>query len=172
MAWLSIDQLATYDHIINKYYTPGAVGWGILRSSNSKLRWQVNNAGVSDAVANNPITVPGTWYHTALVIDGTSLFGYVDGIRRAGVANTRNPNTTSDKFKIGNRRQTVAEGCIGSIQEVALFDCALDAQDLLQYYRYATFKDHARKSIFFYPTPGVGGGAPLMHHHLSTLRAS
>lgn len=154
IAWGMVESLGTYEHIISKYYTAGAVGWNVLRSSNNQWRFQVYNAGTSDTWGG-PIIYPYVWYMVAMTIDGATLRGYVNGDLVARTASTKNPDTTNDLLKIGNRRQTVAEGYIGSIHECALFNRPLSPEELKSYYAWAV--DTPRKKIFMYDPPAAGG---------------
>ncbi|MEM9345948.1 MAG: LamG domain-containing protein [Planctomycetota bacterium] len=80
-------------------------------------------------------TTGNTWSHIVVVYDGTSLLRYVDGtLTGNAVANSGNMLPNDTDFKIGNDSGSANRLFVGNIDDVALFDEALSAADILAIY--------------------------------------
>lgn len=75
-----------------------------------------------------------TWYHVALVFNGSNSKVYINGIPNTTTWNPNISNTTSDLFQIG----TFNSGCCGSlngqIDDVAIWSTALTAAEVTTIY--------------------------------------
>lgn len=115
----------------------GAIDWCLAISSNFKLRPHLNVGG--DWVffdCASPL-VPGTWYHVAMVYDGASLRGYVNGRLDGSQAVSGAVQATEGALKIGaysplNGGDSGSLCLPGQIDEVSLFSRALSDAEICE----------------------------------------
>ena len=75
------------------------------------------------------------WFHMALTWDGSTYTVYVNGLQKA-TGTYMGLNALSNVLHIGNSgRDQRNEGFYGSIDEVIIFNCILDAAEIAQLYR-------------------------------------
>ena len=86
----------------------------------------------ASSVAGGPGIGPGTWHHVAAVYDGTSHANYLDGVEVGRNSNPITPEPGPMSLKIGARGDDRADRFIGLIDEVALYDRALTANEIAQ----------------------------------------
>jgi len=124
-----------YNGIITKGYDSpnGAMEWG-LAINNGKLQPQVRISGLWCSVNCNTLLTPNTWYHVAMVYDGASIKGYVNGTADGSLAvsGTLN-NAGNESIRIGAFSST-SGFFLGSIDEVGLYAHALSVLDVQALY--------------------------------------
>jgi hypothetical protein len=85
---------------------------------------------------------PGVWYHVALVYDGASLKGFVNGALDGKQTVSGKLQATDNSLKIGSYAPVngTMSKCFfaGEIDEVALFDRALSAAEIKTIYKAGT----------------------------------
>ena len=72
----------------------------------------------------------GTWYHIAVTYDGKEVVYFVDGVLAKSVAYTLGIDDTASPLTIGSNYPNAGQSFQGSIDEVALFNMALDPKDI------------------------------------------
>jgi len=111
-----------------------AIDWALVIGPAQRLRPHLNVAG--DWVVFNCETrlTPGVWYHVAMVYDGSSLRGYVDGLLDGMVAATGAVQATDYPLRIGAYAPingTHAKAYLaGYVDEVSLYSRALSADEI------------------------------------------
>jgi len=97
--------------------------------------WSGNVIEMNSSIAVND----GNWHHVAFTYDGSSSASgvqiYVDGNPDAGQTIGKNTLTgsiknTTTEFNIGSRQNGAAHNYTGDIDDVAVFDTALNASDI------------------------------------------
>jgi len=84
--------------------------------------------------------VIGSWYHIVCVYDGTQLLAYVNGIldQNSNPALTGTIGTATHPLYIG-ASPSLASNFPGLIDEVAIYNAALSASDVLAHYQAGTY---------------------------------
>ena len=119
-----------------------AVDWAMAVSDAHKLRPHAN-VGNSWVYFDCATTLkPGVWYHVALVYDGASLKGFVNGALDGKQTVSGKLQATDNSLKIGSYAPVngTMSKCFfaGEIDEVALFDRALSAAEIKTIYKAGT----------------------------------
>ncbi len=113
--------------------TKGLQAWRLIRNSTgNSLSFHFNKSGGGEYQANGSIEVmDGQWHHVMAVYDGSELRLYIDGQLDASTA-AGSVNTTTDPVYIGSRvNNTSNRNWIGNIDDVRLYNIALDESNLL-----------------------------------------
>jgi len=79
---------------------------------------------------SGPALEADTWYHMVLTYDGTDAILYLDGENVASGAGQGEIMYDNQPVRIGILSQTIGSAFDGFIDEVALFDVALEAEDI------------------------------------------
>jgi hypothetical protein len=114
--------------------SPARLGYILyLNNGGSGLTWEMGNAaGIQVEIVGATTFVPGNWYHTAIVYDGSSeatayVFGYADGSAAVNAGNYV-PNS-SNPAEIGIRNDDNF-AFNGTLDEVAFYNYALTQAQL------------------------------------------
>ena len=138
LLWANVETLSdvagTDQSLINK----DAAGWGArlyriyLDQPTNTIHWRVGDGAGSYVVHCNGQTVleDSQWYHIAGVSDLDGAFAYIDGIEDGAFAGFEVPDNDTT-LRIG-RAHTDNYGYIGVIDEVAIYDRALSADEIEQ----------------------------------------
>lgn len=138
-AWIKAGAGGTYRTIVDKYNSNGTVAKGFtLYLSTGRLRLSIysypnggsNVSGISDLRDN-------TWHHVAGVWDGSYAKVYVDGLPKGQTPGSYPPASTTAALGIGKRLGGWGgyNPFLGTIDEVAIDDRALDADEIKQHYQ-------------------------------------
>jgi len=136
-AWVNLDTIAPPpgQAIIESYTAPAANGFA-LRVDNGFLQaWTLGgpNEGYSVVTGRTRLTT-GDWFHVAAVFDGSQLTVYLDGRPDASIATTISPADGTASIKLGARGDDAAQRLRGDLDEVAIYDRALSADEIEQHY--------------------------------------
>jgi len=142
MAWVKYSKLIGYrgGAVLAKGADAEApVDWAMTVCDNHKLRPHAN-VGNSWVYFDCATTLkPGVWYHVALVYDGASLKGYVNGALDGTQPVSGALQATDNSLKIGSYAPVngTMSKCFfaGEIDEVALFNRALSAAEIKTIYK-------------------------------------
>lgn len=116
-----------------------AIDWAMTVCNNHKLRPHAN-VGNSWVYFDCATTLkPGVWYHVALVYDGASVKGFVNGALDGSQAVSGELQATDSSLKIGSYAPVngTMSKCFfaGDIDEVALFNRALSGSEIQSIYK-------------------------------------
>jgi len=113
--------------------TKGLNAWRLMRNNETNsISFHFNKAGGGEYQANGITPVlDGQWHHLAGVYTGGKVLLYIDG-RLDAETEAGAVNTTTDSVYIGSRvSSTSTRNWIGNIDEVRIYDRALDAAAIL-----------------------------------------
>ena len=103
--------------------------------STGELAFQVDGSGKiywyggpTYAVYINELTNDGDWHHVVAIADGSSSYMYLDGVLKTTAGNKIQSSSNTSNFYIGGRQTNY--NFAGSIDEVAIFDKALTADQI------------------------------------------
>ncbi len=133
MAWFNTRKLNGYGHIWQT-----GTDWNDMAGYVVRVHQDgTAQAGLSFGPANTAswATGPGLeadrWYHIALTFDGTTATLYLDGVSVATAAGQGSIMYDDQPVRIGVHSQDTGGAFDGFIDDVALFDTALEADDIL-----------------------------------------
>jgi hypothetical protein len=143
-AWINPAVSDTGTYCPMSYWTEasapvGRTGWLIYQTSggwNLRTYNGINSTPIVSVTAGGT-PVPSTWYHLAVVYDGSTVNLYVNGVPTGPQATTGYAPNIGGPFSIGAR----SDGNFwftGYADEVALYTNALSADDIQAHYRNGT----------------------------------
>jgi hypothetical protein len=146
VAWIKPESFPVTIHTIVAKYTADTGKRGYLFytrdwGSGEKLSATLSDDGTTQNIAKGATTLSaGTWYHVAVVYDGTDIRLYVDGSLDSNGAD--NPKTysggiydTGEDFVLGSESDASTNWhWDGLMDEVAVFDRALSASEVSDIY--------------------------------------
>ena len=138
LLWANVETLSSAAGTDQSFINKDAAGWGArlyriyLDEPTNTIHWRVGDGAGGYVVHCNGATVleADEWYHIAGVSDPDGAFGYVDGLEDAVFAGFEVPDNDTT-LRIG-RAHTDNYGYIGVIDEVAIYDRALSADEIEQ----------------------------------------
>lgn len=103
-------------------------------ASNSRFIFNVGKNGVGDnSVTSSAFTI-GQWYHLVAIYDGTNLNLYINGVSAGTATYTFGALSSPDGlFSLGGAGST-GNGFNGSLDDVRIYNRALDASEINQLY--------------------------------------
>ena len=135
-AWVYLDSLPTFTSVIatqSQWYF-----YLFIRSDGSITTYNgTNSSGITDSAAG--VIVTGQWYHIAATLSSTNGKNtYVNGVNVATNSNTSNCSaTTTGHSSVGyysSNSSTFSYFLDGKIDQVRIFNRALDSGEILQLY--------------------------------------
>ena len=134
-AWVNWNDLTGVQRVFS-YAGPGFHGIGFGLNTANGLRF--TTYGVQDFNLSLPTpVVTGTWYHLAGVAKGGTFYFYLNGVSVGSVAfsGAGIAPTIPSPFAIGrNPESTAMEPVNGTIDEAAMYNRALSADEILTHY--------------------------------------
>ena len=111
------------------------VGWIVAFDSSGRLFYRLG--GTNFNTGRTTGSVRGGWHHVVVTSDGSHVAFYLDGvaIHRANAAITRAPALPWHVMRNGNQP---VEYSAGHADEIAVYDRALTADEVLRHYRVGT----------------------------------
>jgi PKD repeat protein len=111
------------------------VGWIVALDSSGRLFYRLG--GTNFNTGRTTASVRGAWHHVVVTSDGAHVAFYLDGVQihRANAAITRPPALPWHVMRNGNQP---TEYAAGHADEVAVYDRALTADEVLRHYRLGT----------------------------------
>ena len=102
-------------------------------------QWKIVFGLISTGGAFNQITSTGTtalnqWSHVVFVRDSSTQKIYLNGQLSGSLSNTTTTSTSSEPFLIGDTNDNASEFFTGSIDQVRIFNRALDSGEVTQLY--------------------------------------
>ncbi|UCD51368.1 MAG: protein kinase [Phycisphaerales bacterium] len=142
-SWIRV---TTFDAPVQAVVTKGDSAWRLHRpGGGSSLGFHCNLQSGSSLVADGTKPVDdGNWHHVAGIFDGNETYLYLDGVLNGNSGSTRvdgtSRTTTSSEpsyiatnafsLWIGDNSEAPGNEWCGLIDEVRIYDCALDANDV------------------------------------------
>ncbi|WP_298331404.1 beta-N-acetylglucosaminidase domain-containing protein [Haloactinopolyspora sp.] len=128
--WVRHDGPGRDQGLIEKYDRPAFNGYALrLTSANTLQAWVLGDSGAVN-VTGSAIVSPGEWHHVAAVYDGSTLTLYVDGLADGTVDAPISPGDGSGSLKLGARGDDAQNRLAGQLDEPAVYDRALTAEDV------------------------------------------
>lgn len=138
MAWVNLDELPSKNTTHQIFYVAGESESGndldLQFEGDDALRWFTSGGG-SLEYKPDPNKLPGHWHMIVAVMDTTSRVKeiYWDGQRVAANADAGSPNKKAP-FSIGESTYFTGRHLKGRVDEVALWDRALSADEVARIY--------------------------------------
>lgn len=111
-------------------------GWGFLLGSQeiSFQRWTDNVVAGPNVLTNTPLPLGG-WHHLVGTFDGDRMVLYVDAVLAAQSTGARAIPATAGTWQIGHQNcPCSSDNFIGSLDEVAIYDKALDPKRVVAHF--------------------------------------
>jgi hypothetical protein len=128
--WLKVDenQTARYPHVFRFGDRDGwpSIALGLNRNTNVLVAIHDVRSGVQKSV-NGP-SIDGSWYHAAIVTENNQFHFYLNG-NLIGSSDLSIP-ITGPKFWTGGTTSWAGGGFLGTLDEIKVFDYALDADSI------------------------------------------
>lgn len=145
-AWVQVQGFGSTSmgFVAGNYYTATTLqGWGmaILNTGVIEVFRYLNGTSTIAATAANTMPL-GQWTHLVGTYDGATLVLYVNGNQAASVASTLSLSATGNGFRIGSN-DTNNNMLNGMVDEVAVYNHALTAAQVLSHYNAARFSTNA-----------------------------
>ncbi|MDO8688199.1 MAG: LamG domain-containing protein, partial [Dehalococcoidales bacterium] len=140
-AWVNPSSLPAYQAIITKDGYPDTMAY-YLDLAGANVRFGYASGASGDAVTDTARTLTtGTWYYVAGTYDGTNVRIYVDGVSNSPTGKAWSSQATNTaNLNIGKMRDSATEYFSGLIDEVAIYNRALSASELLAHYQASALK--------------------------------
>jgi len=128
-----------------------------LQQNGQNLKWDSNISGSSSQLLDaNFFDTISTWVHCAVAYDGSSLKMYKNGqLQETVSSSTSNMNANNNDITIGNNPFTTGRFFSGDIDEVAMWNKALELEDVQTIYN-ATNDNPGKCANLF--TAGLANG--------------
>ena len=162
-AWVNFNDLTGVQRVFS-YGGPGFHGIAFGINTASGLRF--TTYGVQDYNLSLAIPlVPNTWYHFAGVANGGTFYFYVNGLPVGSVASTgAGISSPGAPFDLGRNPLGVFEAVNGTIDEAAVYNRSLTADEVLTHYSVGVYGTTTAPFIVREPASqliGVGSSATL-----------
>ena len=116
-----------------------AIDWALVIGPAQKLRPHLNVAGDWVVFNCDSRLAPGVWYHVAMIYDGSSLSGYVNGLLDGTIAASGAVQATDYPLRIGAYAPVTGTHAkayfAGQVDEVSLYNRALSANEIQAIYQ-------------------------------------
>ena len=133
--WLYRNRYVTYEAIITKRQLGCCAenGWAIMPSSNSdRVRWIGKTGGTWNWITNDsPVLQLNTWYHIAMVYNGSTGIIYTNAVPNAPKTTTGDLIENNEPLRIGGRYTNYFSG---GIDDVRIYNYARSQSQILQDY--------------------------------------
>lgn len=136
-AWVKPDTIvASPGQAIIESYTGPAVNGFALRVDNGVAQaWTLGSPGQGYGVVTGRTRLTaGDWHHVAAVYDGSQLTVYVNGVADGSVATSISPGSGNATIKLGGRGDDSFQRLRGDLDEAAIYDRALSAEEIQEHY--------------------------------------
>ncbi len=134
--WVKADEIPAQGEVFLLSFGGWQERWKISLPNHGKLVWTTNNSsGISDMDAGGGNELPtGTWKHVVFVHDGTKDRIYFNGVQVAEKNVSGTLNSTTKPLGIGYNPIDVGNYFKGSLDDILLFNIALDATQVATLY--------------------------------------
>lgn len=135
MAWLYPNSFSSSDAIAVAKNTDSGYndGWGLISRSSNTVSFYVNSYWNTRA---NATINTGTWTHVAGVYNGASVAIYINGTKYDGNALSASVINSTQAMMIGYSSNIWQSEWDGYIDEIKIYDTALDTDEIQRIYNY------------------------------------
>jgi hypothetical protein len=138
-AWINPKDVCQQYAVVEKYDAPAYNGYAVRMGPGGRLSALTLAQNGSLAVANgSSVVAPHEWHHVVAVYDGTTISIYLDGRLDGSVATTVAPADGTASLKLGARGDDAGTRLSGLLDEVAVYDHALTADQVARHYTAGT----------------------------------
>ena len=145
--WVKFDTLGSTQNIANRWDLGGATveeSWGlwyVTGSNHLQFTHRDSSNNITLATSNAGLFTINTWYNVSVIWNGSNVSFYVNGsfvntVTNAGFNDAL--KTTTARLTLGatlrNGNDSTQENLDGSLDQVRIFDRALDAEEVTQLY--------------------------------------
>jgi len=132
MAWFNTRKLDGYGHIFQTGNDWNDMAGCVFRVHQDGYAQSALAFGPGNTATwlNGPALEADTWYHMVITYDGTTATLYLDGVNVASGDGQGEIMYDDQPVRIGVLSNTIGSAFDGFIDEVALFDVALEAEDI------------------------------------------
>jgi hypothetical protein len=132
MAWFNTRKVTGYGHIFQTGNDWNDMAGYVFRvhQDGTVQAGLAFGPGNATTFVTGPAIQANTWYHMALTFDGTTATLYLDGVNVASGAGQGKIMYDNQPVRIGSLSNAVGSAFDGFIDEVALFNMALEADDI------------------------------------------
>jgi hypothetical protein len=133
-AWVNWNVLTNVQRVFS-YAGPGFHGIGFGLNTATGLRFTTYGVQDYNLTLGTPLE-PGTWYHLVGVANGGTFYFYINGALVGSIASTGAgiAPTIPSPFAIGRNPEGAIEAVNGTIDEPAVYNRALTADEILTHY--------------------------------------
>jgi len=133
-AWVNTDTITGNAIIIQKQEASKLNGWEFFRATSTLYANREGGGVLNEANSASGVFVIGADHHVAATFDGTTLILYMDGVAVGSDATVVSVDASTATLSIGRDSVTGAANFDGRIDEVAIYDRALDLNEILEHY--------------------------------------
>jgi hypothetical protein len=138
-AWVNPKDVCQQYAVVEKYDTPANNGYAVRMSPGGRLSALTLAHDGSLAVVNgSSVVTPHEWHHVVAVYDGTTISVYLDGRLDGSAVTTVAPTDGAASLKLGARGDDAGTRLSGMLDEVAIYDHALTADQVARHYTAGT----------------------------------
>jgi hypothetical protein len=131
-AWFVTDEIAAGQSIIiHKQVVTSGDGWEFIRNGSAL---DSNRIGATSHGVSGGTLVTGTTYYGVVTYDGTTLRLYLDGVLIDSDATVVSQDANTVIVSIGRDADTAGAHWNGRLDEVAVYDRALTAAEIVEHY--------------------------------------
>ena len=135
--WIYPTADKSYARIVDKSYLTGYSFWGHNLSTDKKLTFVSNDAGVNQS--SNTVFGLNEWQHAVVTYDKANVKFYRNGVYAGGGAETASLGTSTSNLSIGAVHGS-GNNFAGSIDDVRIHNRALNASEIKTYYDSTKYK--------------------------------
>ena len=135
-AWVYVDAVTGTDNIVAAYNTNPTYQAALLNLNSTILAASIVNTANGDFCSGNVSYSAGQWYHLAFTKTSSNCSFYLNGVKEVNDTTLTGTPLASNVFRIGARNWGAADADFfdGKIDDVRIYNRALSADEIKQYY--------------------------------------
>jgi hypothetical protein len=138
-AWVNFETTSSnYTAIVAKWcYTCGGQSYGLFKETGASNNFSFHIwDGSNSLILSDSVFATDTWYHVVGTYNGTTMLMYVNGVQQTQTLNCGNNIVTSTSPVTIGIFDNINNFCLdGTIDEVAIYNRSLSAEEILNQYR-------------------------------------
>ncbi|MEU2612407.1 LamG-like jellyroll fold domain-containing protein [Micromonospora sp. NPDC007271] len=138
-AWVKLNDVCGQHSVVEKYDAPAYNGYLLRVLPGGRISaLTLAGAGQLASVEGRTVVSPDEWHHLAAVYDGSTISVYLDGRLDGSAATKVGPTDGAGSLKLGARGDDAGTRLAGLLDEVAVYDHALTADEIAQHHSVGT----------------------------------